>query len=121
MYKSLLDTFNDKQMEVLRSKMWWVADQHKPMLVKFAVKDDFVLLRTPPHTQKSPTCGRSGLPDSASTLSCNIKTTTPTPSKSKTKKICYHCLNRFYPFLIAKRSTNSKSRAAKSISLSKNS
>jgi hypothetical protein len=46
MYKSLLDIFNDKQLELLRTKMWWVADQHKPFLLKFAVKDDFVLIRT---------------------------------------------------------------------------
>ena len=45
MYKSLLETYNEKQMEILRSKMWWVADQHKPYLLKFAIESDFLLLR----------------------------------------------------------------------------
>lgn len=46
MYKSLLDTFTEKQIETLRTKMWWVADQDKPYLVKFAIENDFLLLGT---------------------------------------------------------------------------
>ena len=42
----MLDVFTDKQMQTLRGKMWWVADPHKPYLVKYASDGDFVLIGT---------------------------------------------------------------------------
>ena len=46
MYKSLLEKFfTGKQLEVLKTRMWWVADQNKPFLVKFAIEGEFALIR----------------------------------------------------------------------------
>lgn len=50
MYKSLLDIFTEKQLELLRSKMWWAADPSKPYLLKYATDNDFALLGTHPAT-----------------------------------------------------------------------
>ena len=44
MYKSMLDIFTEKQMQILRGKMWWVADPHKPYLVKYASDGEFALI-----------------------------------------------------------------------------
>jgi hypothetical protein len=45
MYKSLLEVFSQGELELLRSKMWWVADPNKPYLVKYATGKDFALMR----------------------------------------------------------------------------
>jgi len=44
--KSLLEIFNEKQLQLLKTKMWWVADRDKPYLLKFSLDDDdnYVLL-----------------------------------------------------------------------------
>jgi hypothetical protein len=45
MYKSLLDVFSEKQMNLLRGRMWWVADRDQPYLMKFSNDTDYALLR----------------------------------------------------------------------------
>lgn len=44
--KSLLEIFNEKQLQLLKGKMWWVADRDKPYLLKFSLDNDdnYVLL-----------------------------------------------------------------------------
>lgn len=44
MYKSLLEILTDKQIDLLRRRMWWAADCDKPYLLKFAYDSDFALL-----------------------------------------------------------------------------
>ena len=42
----MLDVFTEKQMQILKGRMWWVADPHKPYLVKYASDGDFALIGT---------------------------------------------------------------------------
>ena len=44
MYKSIFDIFNEKQIDLLRAKMWWVADCNKPFLCKFAPDGETALI-----------------------------------------------------------------------------
>jgi hypothetical protein len=46
MHKTILDAFNDRQRELMKAKMWWVADRDKPYLIKFGVEGDYVMMRT---------------------------------------------------------------------------
>lgn len=46
--------FSEKQLSALRAQLWWVADRDRPFLMKFALLEETVLIRTHPIRQNWP-------------------------------------------------------------------
>ena len=40
-----IEVFNERQRNILKGKMWWVADQERPFLIKFALDNADSLMR----------------------------------------------------------------------------